>query len=159
MVTRTRRTSLLFRASGDNAQRRHTTCLTKAESASWIFVMHHTMNSKQSANIRIVQPYMLIAQHNDNRPKDESLCALCELQANQGGYFLLNLRNCPKGQNSNSTWHTNFGVFAPICSSIFSLILQNELRKLQWNPPSQDSKELDQRDGGTALSSPRGQHR
>ena len=31
-------------------QRRHTTCLTKAESASWIFVMHQTMSSKQFAN-------------------------------------------------------------------------------------------------------------
>ena len=37
---------------------------------------------------------MLIAQHNDDSLNDELLRALCEQQANQGGYFLLNLRSC-----------------------------------------------------------------
>ena len=50
---------------------------------------------------------MLIAQHNDDSPNDESLRALCEQQANQEGYFLLNLRSCPKEQDS--TWDTSLG--------------------------------------------------
>ena len=116
-------------------------------------------------HIRNMKPYMLIAQHNDDSPNDESLRALCEQQANQGGYFLLNLRRCPKEQDS--TWDISLG-FAPICVdssdrllkleriTIFTSILHNELRKLQWNPPSHDSSELDRRDGGTVLSSPRG---
>ena len=48
---------------------------------------------------------MLTAQHNDASPNDDSLRALCEQQANQGGYFLLNLRSCPKEQDS--TWDTS----------------------------------------------------
>ena len=62
-------------------------------------------------HIRSMQPYMLIAQHNDDSPNYESLRALCEQQANQGGH------------------------------------------------QSHDSSELDRRDGGTVLSSPRGQRR
>ena len=58
-------------------------------------------------HIRNMQPYMLTAQHNDDSPNDESLRALCEQQANQGGYFLLNLRSCPKEQDS--TWDTSLG--------------------------------------------------
>ena len=54
-----------------------------------------------------MKPYMLIAQHNDDSPNDESLRALCEQQANQGGYFLLNSRSCPKEQDS--TWDTSVG--------------------------------------------------
>ena len=111
---------------------------------------------------------MLIAPNNDDSPNDESLRAFCEQQANQGGYFLLNLRNCPKEQDS--TWDTSLG-FAPICLdssdrllileriSIFTSIPRDEMRELQWNPPSHDSSELDRRDGGTVFSSPRGQRR
>ena len=118
--------------------------------------------------IRNMQPYMLIAQHNDDSPNGESLRALCEQPTNQGGYFLLNLRSCP--QEQDSTWDTSLRL-APICldpsdrllklerTSIFTSIPRDELRKLQWNPPSHDSNELDRRDGGTALSSPRGQRR
>ena len=58
-------------------------------------------------HIRNMQPYMLIAQHNDDSPNDESFRALCEQQANQEGYFLLNLRSCPKEQDS--TWDTSLG--------------------------------------------------
>ena len=56
---------------------------------------------------RYMQPYMLIAQYNDECPNDESLRALCEKQANQGSYFLLNLRSCPKEEDS--TWDTSLG--------------------------------------------------
>ena len=35
------------------------------------------------------------------------MSALCEQQANQEGYFLLNLRSCPKEQDS--TWDTSLG--------------------------------------------------
>ena len=91
-----------------------------------------------------------------------------EQQANQRGYFLLDVRSCTKEQDP--TWDISLG-FAPICLdssdrllkleriSIFTSILQNELRKLQWNPPSHDSRGLVRRDGGTVLSSPRSQHR
>ena len=57
-------------------------------------------------HVRKMQPDMLIAQHNDS-PNDESLRALCEQQANHGGYFLLNWRSCPKEQDSN--WDTSLG--------------------------------------------------
>ena len=52
---------------------------------------------------------MLIAQHNDDSLNDESLRALCDQQANQGGFFLLNLRSCPKEQDS--TWDTSLGFW------------------------------------------------
>ena len=119
-------------------------------------------------HVRNMKPYMLTAQHNDDSPNDDSIRSLCEQQANQGGYFLLNLRSCPKEQDS--TWDTSL-VFAPLCPdssdrllkleriSIFTSIPRNELRKLQWNPPSHDSSGLDRRDGGTVLSAPRGQRR
>ena len=88
---------------------------------------------------------MLTVQYNDDNSNDDSIRALCEQQANQGGYFLLNLRSCPKEQDPT------LGFFAPICLdssdrllkleriSFFTSILKNELRKLQWNPPSHDS--------------------
>ena len=60
-------------------------------------------------HVRKMPPDMLIAQHNDDSPNDESLRALCEQQANQGGYFLLNLRSCPKEQDSN--WDTSVGFW------------------------------------------------
>ena len=118
--------------------------------------------------LRNLKPYMLTAQYNDDNSNYDSIRALCEQQANQGCYFLLNLRSCPKEQDP--TWDISLG-FAPICldssdrllklerNSIFTSTLQNELRKLQWNPPSHDSSGPVRRDGGTVLSSPRGQHR
>ena len=51
---------------------------------------------------------MLIAQHNDDSPNDESLRALCEQHANQGGYFLLNLCSCPKEQDP--AWDISLGL-------------------------------------------------
>ena len=78
---------------------------------------------------------------------------------------------CAVVQRNRIRLGTPVWVFAPICLdssdrllkleriSIFTSISQNELRKLQWNPPSHDSNELDRRDGGTVLSSPRGQRR
>ena len=41
--------------------------------------------------VRNLKPYMLAAQYNDDNSNDDSIRALCEQQANQGGYFLLNL--------------------------------------------------------------------
>ena len=52
--------------------------------------------------MRNMKPYMLTAQNNDDNSNDGSIRALCEQQANQGGYFLLNLRSCPKEQDP--TW-------------------------------------------------------
>ena len=36
-------------------------------------------------HIRNMKPYMLTGQHNDDSPDDDSLRALCEQQADQGG--------------------------------------------------------------------------
>ena len=58
----------------------------------------------------------VIAQHNDDSTNDESLRALCEQQANQRGYFLLNLRSCPKEQNP--TWDISLGF----CTNVTGLI-------------------------------------
>ena len=119
-------------------------------------------------HVRNMKPYMLTAQYNDDNSDDDSIRALCEQQANQGGYFLLNLRSCPKEQDP--TWDISLGFCTNLPGlirsfaktgedSIFISTLQNELRKLQWNPPSHDSSGPVRRDGGTVLSSPRGQHR
>ena len=59
-----------------------------------------------------MKAYMLTVQYNDDNSNDDSIRALCEQQANQGGYFLLNLRSCPKEQDP--TWDISLG-FAPIC--------------------------------------------
>ena len=61
---------------------------------------------------------MLIAQYNDDSPNDDSLRALCDQQANQGGYFLLNLRSCPKEQDS--TWDTSLGFWTHLLGLIRS---------------------------------------
>ena len=50
-------------------------------------------------HVRNMKPYLLTAQYNDDNSNDESIRALCEQQANQGGYFLLNLRSCSKEQD------------------------------------------------------------
>ena len=56
-----------------------------------------------------VQPYMVVAQHIDDRLSDEALRTLCNQQVNQGGYFLLNTRGCPREQDS--TWDTSLGFW------------------------------------------------
>ena len=58
-----------------------------------------------------MKPYMLTVQYSDDNSNDDSIRALSEQQANQGGYFLLNLRSCPKEQDP--TW-TSIWVFAQI---------------------------------------------
>ena len=50
---------------------------------------------------------MLTVQYNGDNSNDDSIRALCEQQANQGGYFLLNLRSCPKEQDP--TWDISLG--------------------------------------------------
>ena len=78
---------------------------------------------------------------------------------------------CAAAQRNRIRLGTPVWVSGPICLdssdrllkqeriSIFTSIPRDELRKLRWNPPSHDSRELDRRDGGTVLSSPRGQRR
>ena len=63
-----------------------------------------------------MKPYMLTVQYNDDNSKDDSIRALCEQQANQGGYFLLNLRSCPKEQDPS--WDINLGC----CTNLPGLI-------------------------------------
>ena len=53
-------------------------------------------------HVRNMKPCMLTAQNNDDNSNDDSIRALCEQQAKEGGYFLLNLRSCSKEQNP--TW-------------------------------------------------------
>ena len=53
-------------------------------------------------HVRNLKPYMMAAHYNDDNSNDDSIRALCEQQANQGGYFLLNLRSCPKEQDFDS---------------------------------------------------------
>ena len=67
-------------------------------------------------HVRNMKPYMLTAQYNDDNSNDDSIRALCEQQANQGGYFLLNLRSCPKEQDP--TWDISLGF----CTNLPGLI-------------------------------------
>ena len=63
-------------------------------------------------HVRNMKPCMVTAQYNDDNSNDDSIRALCEQQANQGGYFLLNLRSCSKDpviRLGTPVW-----VFAPI---------------------------------------------
>ncbi len=60
-----------------------------------------------------MNPYMLTAQYNDDNSNDDSIRALCEQQANQGGYFLLNLRSCPKEQDPPWDISLGFGTNLP----------------------------------------------
>ena len=64
-------------------------------------------------HVRNMNPYMLTVQYNDDNSNDDSIRALCEQQANQGGCFLLNLRSCPTEQNP--IWDTSlgFGTYLP----------------------------------------------
>ena len=59
---------------------------------------------------------MLAAQYNDDNSNDDSIRALCEQQANQGSYFLLNLRSCPKQQDQ--TWDISLGF----CTNLHEFI-------------------------------------
>ena len=56
-----------------------------------------------------MKSYMLTAQHNDDSPNVDSLRALCDQQAHQGGYFLLNLRKVSQGTGFDLGHQ--FGVF------------------------------------------------
>ena len=74
---------------------------------------------------------------------------------------------CAVVQRNRIRLGTPVWVLAPICLDSSDRLLKlertsiprNELRKLQWNPPSHDSSGRDRRVGGTVLSSPRGQRR
>ena len=102
-------------------------------------------------NLRMIQSLHCV---NIKRTKEAISCSICEVV-----------------QRNRIRLGTPVWVFAPICLDssdsllkleripIFTSILQNELRKLQWNPPSHDSSGLVRNDGGTVLSAPLGQHR
>ena len=67
-------------------------------------------------HVRNMKPYMLTVQYNDDNSNDDAIRALCAQQAYQGGYFLLNLRNCPKKQDP--TWDISLGF----CTNLPGLI-------------------------------------
>ena len=75
-------------------------------------------------HVKSVQPYMVVAQHIDDRLSDEALRTLCNQQVNQGGYFLLNTRACPREQDS--TWDTSLGFWTYLCGLIRSFAEQGE---------------------------------
>ena len=118
-------------------------------------------------HVRNMKPCMLTVQYNDDNSNDVSLRALCEQQADQGGSCSISA----VVQRNRIRLGATVWVFAPICLgssdrllklkriSIFISTPQNELRKLQWNPPTHDSSGLVRRDGGTVLFSPHGQRR
>ena len=59
---------------------------------------------------------MLTAQYNDDDSNYDSIRAMYEQQANQGGDFLLNLRSCPTEQDP--TWDIRLGF----CTDLPGLI-------------------------------------
>ena len=67
-------------------------------------------------HVRNMKPYMLTVQYNDDNSNNDSIRALCEQEANQGGYFLLNLRSCP--QEQDPTWDISLGF----CTNLPGLI-------------------------------------
>ena len=88
-----------------------TTCDLSDKSRICLLDLRDAPNCELEAigkHIRNMKTYMLTAQHNDDNSNDDSFRALCEQPANQGGYFLLNLRSCPKEQDS--TWDTSLGL-------------------------------------------------
>ena len=92
-------------------QRRHTICLIKAEFC--LLDLRDAPNCEFEAvrqHVRNMKPYMLTAPHNEDSPNDDSIRASCEQQAKQGGYFLLNLRSCPKEQDPNLDTSLDFGT-------------------------------------------------
>ena len=70
-------------------------------------------------HVKNMKPYMLTAQYDDDNSNDHSIRALCEQQANQGGYFLLNLRSYPKEQDP--TWDISLGFRTKLPGLIRSL--------------------------------------
>ena len=80
-------------------------------------------------NVRNI--YMLTAQYNDDNSNDDSIRALCEQHANQGGYFLLNLRNCPKEQDP--IWDISLGFRTNMPGLIRSFSETGELLHLHFD--------------------------
>ena len=98
-------------------QQRLTTCLIKSRIC--LLDLRDAPNCEFEAirqHVRNMKPHMLTAQYNDDNSNDDSIRALCEQQANQGGYFLLNLRSCPKEQDP--TWDISLGI----CTNLPGLI-------------------------------------
>ena len=109
--------------------------------------------------VRNVKLYMLTAQYNDDSSNDDSICVVNRKQMRDA----ISCSICAFVQRNKIRLGTPVWVLAPICldssdrllklERIFTSIPRNEMRKLQWNPPSHDSSGLDRRDGGTVLSS------
>ena len=113
-------------------QQRHTTCLIKAESVFWISVTHQIVSFEAiRQHVRNMKPYMLTVQFNDDNSNDDSIRALCEQQANQEGYFLLNLRSCPKEQDP--TWDISLGFHTNLPGLIRSFAETGEDLHLHLN--------------------------
>ena len=70
------------------------------------------MNEAIRQHVRNMKPYMLTVQYNDDNSNDDSIRALCEQQANQGGCFVLSLRSGPKGTASDLGHQ--FGLLHPV---------------------------------------------
>ena len=86
-----------------------------AESRIWLLDPREAPNRELEAirqHMRNMQPYMLIAQHNDDSPHDEYLRALCSI--------------CGVVQRNRIRIGTPFWVFAPICLDSSDRLLKQE---------------------------------
>ena len=63
-------------------------------------------------HVKTMQPYMMVAQQNEDSFSDEEIRTLYNQQVNQGGYFLLNMGGCPREQDSN--WDTSLGFWTKL---------------------------------------------
>ena len=111
-------------------------------------------------------PYMMIAQHDDDSLSDEASKTLCDLQANQRGYFSFNTRG--RTSERDPSWESSLGFWTnlrglaksfadPGEEVTFTLRLPDMLRKLESNLPSLDFNGQDRHDDGTEGSSQLGQ--
>ena len=74
-------------------------------------------------HLRKLQPYMLIAQHNDDSLNDESHCALCEQQANQ---CVISCSICAVAQRNRIRLGTPVWVSGPNCLDSSDRLLKQE---------------------------------
>ena len=118
-------------------------------------------------HVKTMQPYVMVAQQNNDGFSGEEIRTLYNQQVNQGGYFLLNMGGSPEEQDP--TWDTSLGLWTNLPGLIRSFAEPGEDLHLHyesakrvaeaavWSLPLLDSNELDRRDDGTGHSSPLGQ--
>ena len=76
--------------------------------------------------MKTTPPYMVIVQHDDDSLSDEAIKALCDLQENQGGYFLFNTRGRTSDHNPN--WESSRGFFGDKSPSACQVVCRSRRR-------------------------------